>query len=132
MSNKLNVTNKQRQSIADKLLKKPPGKLEPCDLSVLSSIPTGMTRAYRNNRFTVMIFDNTLTTHGIATRALIQNHHNIPITNHWKIIQEIKNEIFGREITAVEYFPKESELMDTHYIYWIFIYPEGILPTLIK
>ncbi len=128
MSNKLKVNTRNRLSMADKFLKKPPGKLELCDLSSASFIPGGMTRAYRNNRYTVMIFDNQPTTHGFAIKVMIQNHHNTPISGHWKEMYAIKNEIFGEETVAVEYYPKVSELLDTHNIYWLFIYPEGVLP----
>jgi hypothetical protein len=87
-----------------------------------------MTRAYRNNRFTVMVYDNCPTTNGPAIQVLIQNHTNTPIVNHWREIQRIKNEIFGAEVMAIEYFPAQSELVDTHNIYWIFIFPEGVIP----
>lgn len=130
MSNKLKVTTKYRLTIADQLMKKPAGKLEQVDLEKadLSTIPGGMTRAFRNNRYTVMIFDNVLTTHGLAIKVMVQNHHNMPIQNHWSEMQRIKNEVFGEEVIAVEYYPKESQLLNTHNIYWFFIYPEGVLP----
>lgn len=75
-----------------------------------------------------MVYDGAKTTHGSATQILIQNHFDEPIKNHWSEIQRIKNEIFGSETVAIEYFPAESELINQHNIYWIFIYPEGILP----
>lgn len=91
-------------------------------------IPTGMTRAYRNNRYTVMIYDGSMTTAGPVTRALIQNHFDEPIKNHWSEIQRIKNEVFGPEVTAIEYYPAESQLINQHNIYWIWIFPQGVLP----
>jgi hypothetical protein len=118
--------------MADRFLKLPPGKFEPCDLSTASFVPSGMTRAFRNNRYTVMIFDNQLTTHELAIKVMIQNHHNTPIHHHWSQIQAIKNELFGEEVTAVEYYPRQSDLLDTHNIYWLFIYPDGILPIPIR
>jgi len=119
---------KERKSLAREVLKKALGKLVPADLTVVSVIPPGMTRAYRNNRYTVMIFDHTPTTKGSAIKAMIQRHDNEPIPGHWREMQNIKNEIFGREATAVEYYPAESQLLDTHNIYWLWIFPEGILP----
>ena|SRR5579863_6522738 len=119
---------KDRKSAAREVFKLSPGKLEQIDLSERSWIPTGMTRAYRNNRFTVMVYDNEKTTHGHAINVLIERHDALPIPGHWKEIQTIKNEIFGPETWAVEYYPPESELIDTKNIYWIWIYPPGVLP----
>jgi len=32
------------------------------------------------------------------------------------------------ETTAVEYYPAKSELVDEANIYWLWIFPEGVLP----
>lgn len=128
----MNISKRQKRLAAEKMLKQPETKFEQCDLSLASFVPKGMTRAYRNNRYTVMIYDNAETTHGPATQVLIQNHTNTPIVNHWKEIQRIKNEIFGLEVMAIEYFPPESELIDTHNIYWIFIFNDGVIPKYLK
>ena len=116
---------------AQRLLKQPESKFEQMDLSAPAFVPDGMTMAFRNNRYTVMIYANAKTTHGPATQVLIQNHFDEPIKNHWSEIQRIKNELFGKEVTAIEYFPAESELVNQHNIYWIFIYPDGVIPKLI-
>ncbi len=121
-------SRKQRESKAKELFKKPKTPLLPIDLKSATFIPSGMTRAFGNNRYVVMIFDNIEVTSGTAIRVLIQKHDNKPIDNHWSEIQSIKNEIFGPEIAAVEYYPKESELINDKNIYWIWIYPEGVLP----
>lgn len=122
------TTKRQQRLAAQKLLKAPAGGFEQINLAERPFVPKGMTRAYRNNRFTVMVYDNCPTTHGPATQVLIQNHTNTPIVNHWREIQWIKNEIFGPDVLAIEYFPPQKELIDTHNIYWIFIFPEGIIP----
>lgn len=122
------ISKRQRRIEAQKLLSKPETKFEQIDLDGMGFIPDGMTRAFRNNRYTIMVYDNIKTTHGPATQVLIQNHFDEPIKNHWSEIQRIKNEVFGTEVTAIEYFPAESELIDYHNIYWIFIYPEGVIP----
>jgi hypothetical protein len=122
------ITEKERKKAAARLMKLPPGKLEQCDLSVVRFIPPGMTRAFRNNRYTVMIFDNSPTSHGPAIRVMVQKLDNTPIMFHWREMQKIKNEVFGAETVAVEYYPAESELHDTHNIYWMWIYPAGVLP----
>ena len=121
-------TTSKRNKIAEKHFKKPEGKFEPIDLNTATFIPKGMTRAFRNNRYMVMIYDESKTTKGTAISCLVQKLNNTPILNHWSEMQRIKNEIFGKEVTAVEYYPKESELQDVHNIYWMWIFPEGVLP----
>jgi hypothetical protein len=124
----MKISKRQRRLEAQRLLNKPETKFEAIDLSKPAFIPEGMTRAFRNNRYTVMIYDNCKTTHGTAIQVLIQNHFDEPIKNHWGEIQRIKNEIFGPEVMAIEYYPAESELINDHNIYWIFIYPQGVIP----
>lgn len=92
------------------------------------SWPVWMTRCYRNNRYMVMIDDFKLTTHGGAVCAMVQAIDAMPIPNHWAEMQRIKNEIFGPETVAVEYYPAESKLINDHNIYWLWIFPDGILP----
>lgn len=113
---------------AFKEMQKPVSKFEQIDLSKSSFVPQGMTRAFRNTRYTVMIHDNHLTTTGVATLAMIQKHDDTPIFRHWSEMQKIKNEIFGEETTAIEYYPAESKLIDYHNIYWMWVFPEGALP----
>lgn len=120
--------NKERYSKAKELMKQPESTFESIDLTKRDFIPKGMTRAYANNRYVVMVYDSSPTTKGNAIRVMIQKHDNTPIVNHWKEIQMLKNEIFGKETTAIEYFPSESELIDDYNIYWIWIFENDILP----
>ncbi len=126
------ITDRERRKAAERKFKKPVTKFEPIDLTTAPYVPPGMTRAWRNTRYTVMVFDNhpaDINHHRItATRIMIQKHNNTPFVNHWSEIQKIKNEIFGAEVTAVEYYPAESELINDKNIYWIWIFPEGVLP----
>lgn len=121
-----------RKKAADKLMMLTPGKLEPVDMSKASH-PEWMTRAFRNNRYCVMIADSCPMTIGPpAIKAMIQRHDDKPIPNHWSEIQKIKNELFGPDKIAIEYFPAQSRLVDVHNIYWIFIFdyqiPEPLNP----
>lgn len=118
---------KQRLRVAEKMKRQPEGKFVAIDLSERPR-PHWMTRAYGNNRYIVMIMDNATTDKGPAIRAMIQTVDDRPIINHWSEIQRIKNEIFGEGVTAVEYYPKQTDLVDEHNIYWIWIFPDGILP----
>ena len=89
-----------------------------------------MTRAFSNNLYIVMIFDSTETNEGIiAQKAMVQQVDAKPIKNHWREMNRIKNELFGEEKTAIEYYPAKSRLIDEHDIYWLWIFEEGVLPT---
>lgn len=124
----MQITKRQRRLAAKAEFKKPITAFEQIDLSKANFIPKGMTRAYRNTRFTVMVYDNSLVTTGTAIRVMVQKHDDTPILNHWSEMQKIKNEIFGEETTAVEYYPPKSQLIDDHNIYWFWIFPDGVLP----
>lgn len=119
---------RKRKLAAAKEFKKPVTKFQKLDLEKAEFVPKGMTRAYRNSRFTVMVFDNSPTTKGTAIRVMIQKHDNTPFLKHWSEMQNIKNEIFGEETTAVEYYPAKSQLIDDYNIYWFWIFAEGIIP----
>lgn len=115
-------TNLQRK-IAKQLLKKPVGKFEAIDLSTAANTPDWITRAYRNNRYVVMINDNARVKGHSVIKAMVQRHDDKPIPNHWRELQTIKNQIFGKVSTAVEFYPPESELVDMANIYWLWILP---------
>lgn len=107
---------------AKKLLKKQAGKLEPIDLAERNA-PDWMTRAYRNNRYVVMIDDNARINGIAAIKAMVQRHDDKPIPGHWRQLQNIKNELFGAESTAIEFYPPESLLEDVANIYWLWVLP---------
>ena len=120
---------KGQKSAAKKLLAKPKGKLEEVDLEQTSYVPEWLTRAYRNNRYTVTIEEGVRMTGGIiATRVMVQRHDDRPIPNHWRELQSVKNEIYGEETTAIEYYPKESSLIDDKNIYWFWVFPDWAVP----
>lgn len=124
----MKITNRQRRIAAEKELKKEITHFSEIDLSTVSFIPKGMTRAYRNTRYTVMVYDNSPTTKGGAIRVMVQNHTDTQIVMHWDELQKIKNQIFGPEAVAVEYYPAESQLINDHNIYWLWLFPDGSLP----
>jgi len=119
--------NRERLAKAKKLFKLPVGLLEKVDLNKRDH-PIWMTRAYISNRYVVMIEDNAKTNKGNGIKVLIQKHDGTPIINHWSEIQKIKNELFGSETTGIEYYPAESELINDHNIYWLWIFPKGVIP----
>lgn len=119
---------KIQMDVARELMRKPRGQLTPVDLAKQDH-PDWMTRCFVNNRYIVMIEDGvTLSTGETAIKAMIQRHDDQPIPNHWREIQNIKNEIFGPEQVGIEYYPAESELSDKANIYWLWVFPDGDLP----
>lgn len=89
--------------------------------------PAFATRVYQNNRYTVMVNDAARSTKGPVIQAYV-SAHNTGRDVFWKDLQRIKNEVFGEEAVAVQYFPRESKLVDLVNVYWLFVYPAGVLP----
>lgn len=121
--------NKAREVAARKLMSKPWAAFERVEHNAqrAATWPDGMTRAYKNNYFVVMVWDDYPTTHGPAIRAFVQRLDGAPI-HEWPALQRVKNEIFGRDCWAVEYFPAEAALVDNENIYWMWVFPPGVLP----
>lgn len=122
---------KEQIKVAKRLLKLHPGKFEQIDLSKRPH-PKFIGRAFINNRYVVMISDDQKIGNQTAVRAMIQRHDDKPISNHWKEIQSIKNEIFGLEEVAVEFYPRQKHVVDDANIYWIWIFKKGVLPEYIE
>jgi len=122
---------KEQMKEAKRLLKLNPGKFKMIDLSSRSH-PDFINRAYMNNRYVVMISDNLKIGKQTAIRAMIQRHDDKPIPNHWKEIQGIKNEIFGTEEVAIEFYPRQRYVVDDANIYWIWIFQKGVLQEYIE
>lgn len=120
--------DRQRRLEAKKQFKQPITNFQQIDLGLATFIPKGMTRAFKNTRYVVMVYDNSPVTTGTAIRVMVQKHNDTPILNHWSEMQKIKNEIFGEETIAVEYYPAKSQLIDDHNIYWFWIFPDNVLP----
>lgn len=68
---------------------------------------------------------------GTVTHVCMRNSYGVDMT--WVEKQEIKNELFGEELTAVEVFPAESELVDEANMYHLWVLPKGFkLPFTLK
>jgi hypothetical protein len=114
---------KAQRAVAKKLLKKPAGTLISLNMDEYQNAPEWMTHCYRNNKYTVMIDANARIKGISAIKAMIQRHDDKPIPGHWRQLQNIKNEIFGSEATAIEFYPPESELENVANIYWLWVIP---------
>lgn len=90
-------------------------------------IPPGLTRVFRNNRYIVQVHDYAETSVGYAIRAMVQSLTGEPVRN-WEDLQRVKNECFGPETVAIEYYPAQSQLRNAHHIYWLWIYEPRQIP----
>jgi hypothetical protein len=77
---------------------------------------------WKNNLFIVQVFKKE-TEWGLLDKAMIRRNDEKSI-HSWQAIQRIKNEIFGKERTALEVYPKESKLVDMANLYWLWVLPE--------
>ena len=122
------ATNKDRRRAAKKRFKKEAGLLLPIDIDKTNYNPRGITRAFHNNRYTVMVYDNERLSGGfLTTKLMVQKLDDTVIVNHWSELQKIKNELFGPEATAIEFYPAESELINDHNIYWLWLLPNNYI-----
>lgn len=60
---------------------------------------------------------------GFVEHVCIRNSDNTDIP--WREKQRIKNELFGKDRTAIEVFPTETELVDEANMYHIWVLPKG-------
>jgi hypothetical protein len=51
--------------------------------------------------------------------------HDGKMTNSWSELQRIKNELTHSERTAVQVYPKESQLVDEANMAHLWVYPEN-------
>ena len=51
--------------------------------------------------------------------------HDKDICNDWRDFQQIKNELVGEDIEAIQIYPAEKRLLDTANQYWLFCLPKG-------
>ena len=109
-----------------RLQKMPWQKFEPVDPSRLVTMQTRgegpkPERVFKNNRYVVQIWGWN-TGWGKCDRALIRRADASAIHN-WHEFQRLKNEIWGPECTALEVYPKASNLIDDKNIYWMWVFP---------
>jgi len=60
-------------------------------------------------------------------RLLIKRADGQPI-RAWRLLQDIKNEVAGKDRVAIEVYPAESEVTDTANVYHLWVFPEGYGP----
>lgn len=92
------------------------------DNGMLVNAPKGMTDGWVNNRFAVQLYREK----NGWRKVMVRSHGSDAV--HWREMQRIKNELFGVERMAVQVMPKESELVDTCNMYWMFLAPSDYRP----
>jgi hypothetical protein len=76
----------------------------------------------QGNRYVVMS-RKIMTDWGIVEHICIRNASNTDIP--WSEKQRIKNELFGKDVTAIEVFPRDNRLIDEAGMYHLWILPDG-------
>lgn len=77
-------------------------------------------KVLQNNKYIVQVFYNQHRDGRYYDRVMIRRSDSEPIYS-WTDLQRLKNECFGEEIEAIQFFPKESELTDVANLYWMWI-----------
>ena len=85
------------------------------------------TLRYENNVYQVNIKDVT-DIGGYVWQWLSIKRRDRGIVRDWRHLQRIKNDLCGDERWGVEFFPAESELVDTSNQFHLCVMPEGMRP----
>lgn len=83
-----------------------------------------MDQSFVNKNYAVLVRTIETEEYGPVMHAAIRNLPGTDIP--WAEKQRIKNELFGEEREAIEFFPKASELVDEANMYHIWVFPEGV------
>mgnify|MGYP006869465799 FL=1 len=75
-------------------------------------------RVFMNNRYIVQVFTNKMRNFKLYDKILIRRSDSKPIYS-WQDLFRIKNEIFGPEVEAIQFFPPVSKLVDEANLYWL-------------
>ena len=82
-----------------------------------------LDRCYREGRKLLVMSRLINTDIGVVEHMCIRNQDNSDIS--WATKQRIKNELAGRNRTAIEIFPAADRLVDEAGMYHLWILPEG-------
>lgn len=86
--------------------------------------PQGLCRAWRNSLYSAQEYKVHCEI-GTVVKLMIRRHDSKAI-HSWKHLQKIKNKLYGKERTAVEFYPPESELIDQANMYWLYVLPQDV------
>lgn len=77
-------------------------------------------RVWQNNQYIVQLHGFKMFSGKKWDRVMVRRSDSAPIYS-WSDLFKIKNEIFGEEIEAINFFPRVSELTDDANLYWFYI-----------
>lgn len=77
-------------------------------------------QVFQNNKYIVQVFWNVVRKGKVYDQVMIRRSDAKPIYS-WQDLYRIKNEVFGDEVEAIQFFPPKRELIDVANLYWIFI-----------
>lgn len=80
-----------------------------------------MDRGYTDSEYAVLVRTVESEKYGPVLHAAIRNVLNNDIP--WRDKQRIKNDLFGEERIAIEFFPKTSDLIDEAGMYHLWVFP---------
>ena len=83
----------------------------------------GVQRVYSDDVFLVEVH-NVKTDMPVECRLVVKRLDRHPIRS-WRELQDIKNEIAGRDRTAIEVYPPEDEVTDTGNLYHLWVFEQG-------
>lgn len=83
-----------------------------------------LDRGYKLGKQYVVLTRLINTEWGIVEHVFIRNKDNTDIS--WSEKQKIKNDLFGKNKTAIEVFPKEERLIDAVGAYHLWVLPENM------
>ena len=59
----------------------------------------------------------------------IRRRDSKPVRATWDVLQRIKNTLAGRDVTAIEVFPEQRDVVSEENIRHLFIVPRGLFPS---
>lgn len=83
-------------------------------------------RVWINNQYVVQLYRGDRKIGGALWDKLMIRRNDEEEIRDFYTLQEIKNDICGPEMAAIQVFPPHSELVDVANLYWLFI-PTGIM-----
>lgn len=110
------------KKIGASMMKLNAGKFEEISWREISmtSVKNKPDRAWKNNHYIVQLYRKERVIFGITMDKLMIRRNDAEPIRDWYTLQNIKNEILGKEHEAIQIFPKDSELVDVANMYWLF------------
>lgn len=120
-----------RQIECERLAKGPPGDLERVtDVDFpqahAGGLPKEITEGWKDNHFAVWVSYEP-SAWGTVTHLWVRRHTSEARRPSWKEAQRIKDTVVGWGRTAVEVFPRRTDVVDQANMYHLWVLPEGVI-----